>query len=92
VNAIRLRLLNNVPNNAFVRVPDVWKLAGYTPSSGGFEQQPVYWNGDIFLSEVELLERGIALFRVQIDKHTVRDYSINPNADTTQAFPKGRWS
>ena len=76
MNAIRLRLLNNIPNNAFVQIPDGWSLTGYTRSNGGFEFQPVYTSGEETLSEVQLLERGIAWFRVQLDRFTVRDYRL----------------
>ena len=80
MNAIRLRLVNGIPNNSFVQLPDAWKLTGYTPSNGGFEFQPVYTDGKQTLSEIELLERGIAWFRVQIDKFTVRDYRVKGGA------------
>lgn len=80
-NAIRLRVLNNIPSNAFIHVPDEWRIAGYSLCCGGFEYHPTYRrkgqdSAEHNVNEYDLLARGDAVFRVQIDKHTVRDYKV----------------
>lgn len=80
-NAIRLRVLNNIPSNAFIHVPDEWRQSGVSLCCGGFEYHPTYRHKDqpsdsLDVNEYDLLERGDAWFRVQIDKFTVRDFKV----------------
>lgn len=64
------------PANAVVHIPDGWNTADYVRrKDNAFEFEPRYTNGSLILRESELLTAGIACYRVQIDKYTVRDYS-----------------
>ena len=74
----QIRRLANIPVDARVHIPDAWKTAGYQRREDNrFEFEPLFTDGTPTLSEPELLLAKIAAFRVQIDRHTVRDYTLN---------------
>ncbi len=64
---------NEVPKNAFVHIPDNWKQAHATIDRN-FRVIQSFTDGQNTLTEAEMLRKGIACYRVQIDKFTVRDY------------------
>jgi hypothetical protein len=74
-----LRYAYCIPANAFVHIPDNWKAAG-TVRVSQFEFAPTYTDGERTMSEPALLKAGIASFRVQVDRFTVRDFVLPLNS------------
>jgi len=68
----QFRKMHGIPANAFLHVPDGLNITGYRPRpDNAFEHEPIYNHA---LSETEGVLSGVLRFRVQIDKHTVREF------------------
>jgi len=66
------------PIGSFLVIPDGYKQVAITTVFGKrHEYQPIYSNGEVTMVQETMIEKGIAFYRIQIDKHTVRDFYLN---------------